>query len=313
MLNSFSNKTTAGSQDESLALEFIFSPDSFDALSGGPHPRHRKPKPYRNRNRRGTPLSFWRDVKEVLRLITFSGRKQGGYAAPGNGSRNNIERVPTPTGAGNPPVLHGGGIAQLPPRRPHLDVPPLPPFDLPGSLPAPMEPVLIATHSPPVYLRIKDRKVTLTPDNPISYKQEVLFIGDTATFINRTQAQAVMRELLEIMLEHKDVHVTIIGNAASDFRLSGAFVEPYGRNKAVLMKSPQGGWYDGKPQWGPNHGTIGGLMLARARAIGNLLTGRDVPSSRVHCRIGTFGYGTIDQPNSGALKRRATIVISQKP
>lgn len=313
MLNSFSNKTTVGSQEESLALEFIFSPDSFDALSGGPHPRHRKPKPYRNPNRKGTPLSFWRDVKEVLRMITFNGRKQGAYTAPGNGSRNNIERVPTPTGGRNSPVLHGGGIARLPPRRPHLDVPPLPPFDLPGSLPAPTEPVTIATHVSPVEFRVKGKEYTLTPDNPISYNQEVLFIGNTADFINPTQAQAVMRELLGIMLEHKDVHVTIIGNAANDFRLSGAFVQPYGSNKAILMRTPMGGWYDGKPQWGPKHETMGGLMLARARAIGDLLTSRGVTSSRVHCRIGTFGYGTIDKPNSGALKRRATIVISQKP
>ncbi len=313
MLDSFSNKTATGSQDESLELDFLFSPDSFDALSGGPRPRHGKHKPYRNPNRPGTPLSFWRNVQDVLRLITFNRRRQGSYVAPGNGSRNNIERVPTPTGAGKPPVLHGGGIAQLPPRRPHLDVPPLPPFDLPGSLPAPMEPGPIATHSPPVYLRVRGEELTLTPDKPISYKQQVLFIGNTADFVNRTQAQAVMSELLGIMLEHKDVHVTIIGNAASDFRQSGAFFQPYGSNKAVMMRAPQGGWYDGKPQWGPNHGTIGGLMLARARAIGDLLTSRGVPGSRVHCRIGTLGYGTIDQPKSGALKRRATIVISQKP
>ena len=324
MLSYFSNKTAAGSQDESLELEFLFSPNSLDALSGGPwpwpqHGKHKpklKPKhgPYHNPNGPGTPRAFWRKVKDELRQFFLNQRREGAYTAPGNGSPNNIEHKPTPTGAGKPPVLHGGGVAQLPPRRPRLDVPPLPPFNLPGSLPVPMEPVPIATHLQPVEFQFRGEELTLTPDKPISYKQQVLFIENTANFINRAQALAVMRELLGIMLEHNDVHVTIIGNAANDSRLSGAFFMPYGSDKALLMRAPMGGWYEGKPQWySPKHETLGGLMLARARAIGKLLTDQGVPRSRVHCHIGTFGYGTRDKPNSGALKRRATIVISQKP
>lgn len=311
-LSSFSNQTAAArSQEDPLELEFIFSPDSNSALGGRPRPLHGKHKPHRNPNRPGTPLAFWRDVKDVLRRMTFHDRR-GSYIAPGaDGARNNIVRDPIPTGAGNPPVLHGGGIAQMRPRRSRLDVPPLPPFELPSSFPDSTEQLPITSHIPQDPIIFKGREITFK--KPFAYKQEILFIGGTADFVNRAQAQRIMSELLKVMQEHKDVHVTIIGNAASDFQLSGLFILPYGSNKTLLMKSPENGIYDGVPQWGPKHLTMGAFMLARAQAIGNLLISRGIPRSRVHCDIGTLGYGTIDKPNSGALKRRATIIISQKP
>ena len=69
-------------------------------------------------------LHFWREVKDALRR-PFHGYR-GSYRAPGPGDRrNNIVRQPLPRGAGDPPTRHGGGIAHLPSRQPHLDVPPL--------------------------------------------------------------------------------------------------------------------------------------------------------------------------------------------
>ena len=313
---SFSHITAAGSQGESLGLEFIFSSDAAAPHSGGPGPHHGKPRPYRNPNRPGTPLAFWRKVKDALRFFP----RRGAYTAPGpNGKRNNIERNQRPSGGGNAPaVLHGGGIARLPTRRPRLDLPPLPPFERPDSLPGtvgqvPTKQPPVATRLPPERFELRGKEVTLTPDKPIAYKQEVLFIEGTDEFINIVQARLVMSELLKIMQEHKHVHVTISGNAASDWKVSGTFRAVYGSDKALLMRSPEGGWYAGKPQWGPNHRSIGGLMLARARAIGDLLTSRGIARGRVHCGIGTMGYGTLDDPSSGARKRRATIVISLKP
>jgi hypothetical protein len=51
-------------------------------------------------------------------------------------------------------------------------------------------------------------------------------------------------------------------------------------------------------------------MLARARAIANLIISRGIPSSRVHYDIGQLEY---DKDFGGAArKRRATIVIEDR-
>jgi outer membrane protein OmpA-like peptidoglycan-associated protein len=305
---------TIAPEAQVMALEFVFLPSSGENIGSGPWPphHHRKPKQWQNPNRQGTPLAFWRKVKDGLRYLTGSNYR-GSYTAPGpNGRPNNIvpERLP---GRGiDVPGSGRDGIAQLAPGRPHLDVPPLPPSTPPGyldSLPT------LPSVSPPVAVQLKPTRfkgLTLTPDEPISYKQEIHFIGDTDSFINRAQAQRVMRELLKLMQDHPNVYVTILGNAAVDFA-TPAFKAPYGNNRAVLRKFPMYGYYDGKACYGPKFRTIGDLMLARARAIANLLISQGIAPYRIHCNIGNYGYGKAGVPGSADRKRRATIVISEKP
>lgn len=51
-------------------------------------------------------------------------------------------------------------------------------------------------------------------------------------------------------------------------------------------------------------------MLARARAIANLIVSRGISSSRVHYNMGQFRYDP--NPVGAATKRRATIVIEDR-
>jgi outer membrane protein OmpA-like peptidoglycan-associated protein len=299
---------------QAMALEFVFLPSSGETIGGGPWPphHHRRPKQWQNPNRQGTPLAFWRKVKDGLRYLTGSSYR-GSYTAPGlNGRRNNIVPEPLPGRGIDVPASGRDGIAQLAPGRPHLDVPPLPPPTPPGYLDSlPTLPSL----SPPVAVQLRPTRFkgfTLTPNEPISYKQEIHFIGDTDSFINRAEAQRVMHELLTLMQDHPNVYVTILGNAANEFA-TPAFKAPYGTNRALLRKFPMYGYYDGKAYYGPKFRTIGDLMLARARAIANLLIGRGIAPYRIHCDIGSYGYGKAGVPGSADRKRRATIVISEKP
>ena len=78
------------------------------------------------------------------------------------------------------------------------------------------------------------------------------------------------------------------------------------------MKFPAWGIYEGKAYFGTEFRTMGNLMLARARAIGNLLISRGISPGRVHCSVGSLEYGN-GTPASGARKRRATIIISDRP
>jgi outer membrane protein OmpA-like peptidoglycan-associated protein len=289
-----------------MELEFVFVPTS-DAADGSWPPRRHHHRQWQNPNRQGTPLAFWRSVKDGLRHLT-GGTYRGAYTAPGpHGRPNNIvpERLP---GRGRDlPGSGRDGIGQLATRRPHLEVPALPALTLPGHLdPLPLPPP-VAVQLPP----IRFKNFLLKPDEPISYKQEVHFIGDTASFINRVEAQHVLGELLKLMQDHPQVNVTILGNAASEFDMP-SFKAPYGHNKALLRKFPMYGYDKGKAWYGPVFRTMGDLMLARARAIANLLISRGIAPSRIHCDIGTFSYGQIGVPGSADRKRRATIIISEK-
>ncbi|RZK23196.1 MAG: hypothetical protein EOO56_05930 [Hymenobacter sp.] len=195
---------------------------------------------------------------------------RGNYIAPGpHGRRNNTVREPLPGRGINVPGSGRDNIGQLATRRPQLEVLALPPVTLPGHLdplpvPLPVEVLLKPTQFKGLFL---------TPDAPTSYKQEIHFIGDTDKFINRPEAQHVMRELLTLMQDHPTINVTILGNAANDFA-TPAFKPPYGHNKALLRKFPMYGYADGKTWYGPEFRTISDLMLARARAIANLLMSR---------------------------------------
>lgn len=294
---------------QGMELEFVFLPSAEEDLAGGPWPpRHpKKHKQWQNPNRQGTPLAFWRSVKDGLRHLTGS-TYRGNYIAPGNhGRRNNIVPEPLPGRGIELPGSGRDGIGQLATRRPHLEVPALPPFSLPDHVDTVPLPPPVAVHIKPTRFKGLD----LTPDTPISYKQEIHFIGDTASFINRLEAQHVMRELLVLMQDHPNVNVTILGNAANEFAMP-TFKPPYGHNKTLLRKFPMYGYADGRAWYGAEFRTIGDLMLARARAIGNLLISRGIAPSRIHCDIGSFGYGQAGVPGSADRKRRATIVISEK-
>ena len=249
-------------------------------------------------------LHFWREVKDALRRPFHSYR--GSYRAPGPGDRrNNIVRQPLPRGAGDPPTRHGGGIAHLPSRQPHLDVPPLPATDPPVALTPlpvpPIRPLPPLPHAPSVVkarppLIFRDRP--LDKSNPLRDSQEVLFEGNSDRFVNETAARAALRDVIDLMHRHPSVHVTIIGNAASSLRDPEW---PFGGNRAALLRAP-------------SHirefPSIGSLMQARARAIAKLLIGRGVPLSRVHYDIGRLEYDR--DFNGAARKRRATIVIEDR-
>lgn len=295
-------QVTTAPEAQGLELEFVFLPSTDEASFGGPKPRHHHYGQWKNPNRQGTPLAFWRKVKDTLRYLA-GGTYRGNYVAPGpHGRRNNIEPEDLPSPGVDQPGSGREGIAQRAIRRAKLAVPPWPPFQLPDL---PNQPS-VALQPPPASFR----GVELTPEKPISYHQEVLFIEDTDRFVNRATARRVMSDLLVLMQTHPDVQVTIEGNAANDFR-APALGFPYGRNKKLLMKFPAWGIYEGKAYYGTPFRTVGDLMLARARAIGNLLISQGIAPSRVRCSIGSFGYGTLGVPGSGARKRRATIIISE--
>lgn len=294
---------------QGVELEFIFLPTADEDITSGPWPpRHpKKHKQWQNPNRQGTPLAFWRSVKDGLRHLTGSDYR-GSYIAPGpHGRRNNIVPEPLPGRGIDLPGSGRDGIGQLATRRAHLEVPALPPFAPPGHLDALELPPLVAVQPQPT----RFKGFILKPDAPISYKQEIHFIGDTDSFINRVEAQHVMRELLTLMQDHPTVNVTILGNAANEFA-TPSFKAPYGSNRALLRKFPMYGYDRGKAYYGEKFRTIGDLMLARARAIANLLISRGIAPSRIHCDIGTFGYGQAAVPGSADRKRRATIIISEK-
>ncbi|WP_046246047.1 OmpA family protein [Hymenobacter terrenus] len=285
---------------EALDLHFVFAADvDPDAVLGWPHP-HRRGQP-------STALQFWRVVKDALRYLTGHGYR-GSYAAPGpHGRRNNIVSEPLPHGGGSPPVRHGGAIAHLPSHRPQLDVPPLPPFGLPGDLatlpvpprlpqpPTPRHHPALAGGSPFVF---RGESVLVTRTTPFRYSQEVLFQENSDEFVNKTAAYAAMRDLVELMHQHPNVHATIIGNAASNL-LEATW--PYGGNKAALFKAPS---------YVAEFPTIGKLMQARARAIAGLLISRGIALSRVHYDIGRLEYDK--DPVSAKRKRRATIIIEDR-
>jgi outer membrane protein OmpA-like peptidoglycan-associated protein len=296
---------------QGMELEFVFMPTTGAADGSWPPRRHHQHRQWQNPNRQGTPLAFWRSVKDGLRHLT-GGTYRGAYTAPGpHGRPNNIvpERLP---GRGRDlPGSGRDGIGQLATRQPHLEVPALPPFSLPGhleQLPITPRQLSLATRQSTHTIF---RNQPLSPDKPISYRQELLFVGDTDRFVNRATAQWVMSTLLTLMQQHPTVHVTIMGNAATDFEAKG-YQYPYGRNKTRLMKFPAWGIYNGKAYYGTEFRTIGDLMLARARAIGNLLTSKGIEASRVHCSVGRLEYGD-GSAASGARKRRATIIISERP
>ena len=296
---------------QGMELEFVFLPSAEEDFAGGPWPHHhKKHKQWQNPNRQGTPLAFWRSVKDGLRHLTGS-TYRGNYIAPGpHGRRNNIEREPLPGRGIDVPGSGREGIGQLATRRAHLEVPPLPAFDLPDLGDQP----LVALQPLPPMAELAPTRFKgsiLKPNAPISYKQEIHFIGDTDAFINRVEAQHVMRELLTLMQDHPEVNVTILGNAANEFA-TPSFKAPYGSNRALLRKFPMYGYDNGKAYYGEKFRTIGDLMLARARAIASLLISRGIAPSRIHCNIGSFGYGQAGVPGSGDRKRRATIIISEK-
>lgn len=296
---------------QGMELEFVFLPSTEETTAGGSWPphHHKKHTQWQNPNRQGTPLAFWRSVKDGLRHLTGS-TYRGSYIAPGNhGRRNNIEPEPLPGRGIDVPGSGRDGIGRLALRRPHLELPALPPFTLPDLRNQP--PVALQPLPPTAELEpIRFAGSLLKPDAPISYKQEIHFVGDTDAFINRAEAQHVMSELLKLMQDHPVVNVTILGNAANEFA-TPSFKAPYGSNRALLRKFPMYGYDRGKAYYGEKFRTIGDLMLARARAIANLLISRGIAPSRIHCDIGTFGYGRAGVPGSGDRKRRATIVISE--
>jgi hypothetical protein len=203
-----------------VELVFVFLPD-YDAAELDYNPPHPRGRP-------GTALHFWRAVKDVLRNLTFHGYR-GSYKAPGNGRRNNIVRQPLPQGAGNPPLRHGGSVAHIPGHRPHLDVLPLPPTNLPvaltplpmpqsphHSVPSPPRHPAVAARPPLVF---RGEKIKI--QSPFRYSQEVLFEGNSDRFANETAAWRAMQDVVDLMHKHPTVHVTILGNAASDATRDG--------------------------------------------------------------------------------------------
>ena len=311
-LGSLDAGRTAAPAPARLGVDFVFLP-SADEGAGGPWPWHsKKHKQWRNSNREGSPLAFWRKVKDALRYLTFA-RRRGSYIAPGpHGRRNNIVRDPLPHGAGSPPPASGGGIARLPPRQARLEVPGLPPFGLPdlsNQLPMSVHSLAI----PPTIFR----GLPVTPEKPIHYNEEILFIADTDRFVNRAAAQRVLHDLLALMQAHSTVQVEIVGNAADDVAdQQFGFTRVYGSNERLLRKFPMWGYDKAGAHYGTEFRTLGDLMLARARAIGNLLISRGISPDRVHCSIGRLGYGTAGVPSNAtrqraARMRRATIIISE--
>ena len=280
---------------EALELHFVFKPEAEN--NAWPHP-HRRGRP-------STALHFWRAVKDVMRTLTGHGYR-GSYAAPGpNGRRNNTVPRPLPHGGGPPPVLHGGGVAHLPSRQPHLDVPPLPPVGIPDNVvllpvpphhaspPLPHKHPAVASEPPIVFKRLP-----LTVTAPIRYSQEVQFQANSDRFVNEAAARAALRDVIDLMHKYPSVHVTILGNAASSLRDPEW---PFGGNRAALLRAPS---------HISEFPSIGSLMQGRARAIAKLLISRGISLSRVHYDIGRLEY---DKDFIGAAhKRRATIIIEDR-
>lgn len=123
-------------------------------------------------------------------------------------------------------------------------------------------------------VEFKGKEIEITKDG-YQFDEEILFVNQTDFFSNPKKAWEQLEDLSKLLIKEKDLHVTIIGNTASDEPTDGVI---YGNSEAALGQISR---------LNLQGATIRDAMNARAKRVFKLLVDNGVNPSQLDYTIGT--------------------------